>query len=453
MVFSSITFIYVFLPILLLIYYITPNKYKNIILLLGSLIFYGFETPKFLILMILSILLTYINGRLIEKFNNKITLFFSLSCCLIPLLYFKYSNFFIENINQLFNTNINALKVFLPIGISFYTFQMISYLIDVKNKKYSCEKNIINLSLYVCCFPQLIAGPIVKFEKFKEQITNKNISIDNFSKGILLFCVGLGQKVLLANQLGEYCDLYNYNDATILSSWIYMISYSLQIYFDFCGYSTMAIGLGKMFGFEFPKNFNYPFISISIKDFWKRWHITLSSFFKDYVYIPLGGSKCNKTRNIINLFVVWFLTGFWHGAQWNFILWGLFFFVLLLIEKYCIKIEINKIIKRLGTLFMIGISFLIFSSNSLLETIFKIKNLFIGTLYTKIDLFNMINYLEIIILAMILSTPILKNFYSKHIKDSKISIIIEPLFIIIILILSTSFLIDDSFNPFLYFRF
>lgn len=452
MLFSSITFLYIFLPIILMLYYIVPNKYKNIVLLIGSLIFYGFETPSFLILILSSILLTYINANLIEKFNNKIVFIFALFCSLTPLFYFKYTNFFIENINAIFKTDINLLKIVLPLGISFYTFQMLSYIVDVKMKRYKSEKNILNLALYVCCFPQLIAGPIVKFEKFRKQLDNKQISINNFSKGILYFSLGLFQKVLIANQLGEYCNLYNYKNTTIISSWFYMICYSLQIYFDFCGYSTMAIGLGKMLGFEFPKNFNYPFIATSIKDFWKRWHMTLSSFFKEYVYIPLGGSRCTKSRNIINLFVVWALTGFWHGAQWNFIIWGLFFFVLLVIEKN-ITFKINNIIKRITTLLLINISFLIFSSNSLIEMITKIKNLFIGSFYDNISIFYIVNYLFIAIIAIVLSTPFLENIYIKYIKDKKISIIIEPIFIILVLIISTAFLIDDSFNPFLYFRF
>lgn len=453
MIFSSITFLYIFLPLCLFFYYISPKKVKNITLLIFSLIFYSFQTPKFLPIMLGCIFLTYINALLIQKFENKIHYFLSLIICMLPLIIFKYLDFFIINTNSLFKTNITLLKLVLPLGISFYTFQMLSYLIDVKRKKTPAEKNILDLALYICFFPQLVAGPIVKYDDIKEQMHNKKINIENFSNGVLIFAVGLGKKVLIANQLGEMCELYTAGNSTIVFTWMYMIGYSLQVYFDFSGYSTMAIGLGKIFGFELQENFNYPFICSNIKDFWKRWHITLSSFFKEYVYIPLGGSRCSAIRNIFNLFVVWALTGFWHGANWNFICWGLFFFVLLLIEKYIIKDKWPKILQRILTVFMVGISFVIFGATNMNDIFITVKNLFIGTFIDSNTTFVLRNNALLLIFSIIGATPLLRNIYRRYIKETKISVIIEPLLIAILIIISTAYLIDGSFNPFLYFRF
>ena len=453
MIFSSITFLYIYLPLCLFFYYISPKKVKNITLLIFSLIFYSFQTPKFLPIMLGCIFLTYINALLIQKFENKIHYFLSLIICMFPLIIFKYLDFFIINTNSLFKTNITLLKLVLPLGISFYTFQMLSYLIDVKRKKTPAEKNILDLALYICFFPQLVAGPIVKYDDIKEQMHNKKINIENFSNGVLIFAVGLGKKVLIANQLGEMCELYTAGNSTIVFTWMYMIGYSLQVYFDFSGYSTMAIGLGKIFGFELPENFNYPFICSNIKDFWKRWHITLSSFFKEYVYIPLGGSRCSATRNVFNLFVVWALTGFWHGANWNFICWGLFFFVLLLIEKYIIKDKWPKILQRILTVFMVGISFVIFGATNMNDIFITVKNLFIGTFIDSNTTFVLRNNALLLIFSIIGATPLLRNIYRRYIKETKISVIIEPLLIAILIIISTAYLIDGSFNPFLYFRF
>lgn len=453
MIFSSITFLYIFLPLCLLLYYILPKKVKNITLLIFSLTFYSFQTPKFLPIMIGCLLLTYINGLLIEKLDNKIHYILSLLICMFPLIIFKYLDFFITNTNLLFKTNINLLKLVLPLGISFYTFQMLSYLMDIKKKKTPAERNFLDLSLYICFFPQLVAGPIVKYDDIKHQMYNKKLTIENFSNGILIFSAGIGKKVLIANQLGEMCELYQVGESSILLTWMYMIGYSLQVYFDFSGYSTMAIGLGKMFGFELLENFNYPFICTNIKDFWKRWHITLSSFFKEYVYIPLGGSRCSAARNMFNLFVVWALTGFWHGANWNFILWGLFFFVLLVIEKNIIKDKMPKILQRILTVFMVGVSFIIFGATSLNDIAVTIKNLFIGNFIDQNTIFILRNNIFLIIISIIGATPLLRNLYRKYIKETKAAIIIEPLLIMILLIMSTAYLIDGSFNPFLYFRF
>ena len=445
--FSSISFLYLFLPLCLFFYYITP-KYKNWILFIFSLIFYSIDGVFTLIL--LSIVLAYINGLLIEKYNKKIFIL-AIFLTLIPLFYFKYTNFFINNINILLKTNIKIKEIMLPLGISFFTFQIISYLADVKKYK-KAEHNFLNLALYICFFPQLVAGPIVKYANIKEQIKNRKTSINQVSEGVFYFLLGLCKKVLIANQLSEIWKLYNPNNTTIVFTWIYGISYTMYVYFDFSGYSNMAIGLGKMFGFELPLNFNYPLIANSIKDFWKRWHITLSSFFKEYVYIPLGGSRYGKIKTIRNLFIVWFLTGFWHGANWTFIFWGLYFFILLVIEKFIIKDRLNKNIQRLFTLFLVIISFILFGANSLSEFTLTIKNLFTGLIINKETIFIIKNYGFIILISMIFSTPICKIIYQK-IKDKKISIILEPIFIIISLLLCTSYLVNGSFNPFLYFIF
>lgn len=445
--FSSISFLYLFLPLCLFFYYITP-KYKNWILFIFSLIFYSIDGVFTLIL--LSIVLAYINGLLIEKYNKKIFIL-AIFLTLIPLFYFKYTNFFINNINILLKTNIKIKEIMLPLGISFFTFQIISYLADVKKYK-KAEHNFLNLALYICFFPQLVAGPIVKYANIKEQIKNRKTSINQVSEGVLYFLLGLCKKVLIANQLSEIWKLYNLNNTTIVFTWIYGISYTMYVYFDFSGYSNMAIGLGKMFGFELPLNFNYPLIANSIKDFWKRWHITLSSFFKEYVYIPLGGSRYGKIKTIRNLFIVWFLTGFWHGANWTFIFWGLYFFILLVIEKFIIKDRLNKNIQRLFTLFLVIISFILFGANSLSEFTLTIKNLFTGLIINKETIFIIKNYGFIILISMIFSTPICKIIYQK-IKDKKISIILRPIFIIISLLLCTSYLVNGSFNPFLYFIF
>lgn len=446
--FASISFLYLFLPLCLLFYYITP-KYKNIILLIFSLIFYSIDGALWLIL--LSIILAYINGLLIEKYNNKLIFTITIILTLIPLIYFKYTNFFINNINALLKLNIKTKEILLPLGISFFTFQIISHLADVKKYK-KAEHNFLNLALYISFFPQLVAGPIVKYENIKEQIKNRKNITNKFSEGILYFLLGLSKKVLIANQLSEIWKLYNPDNTTIIITWIYGISYTMYVYFDFSGYSNMAIGLGKMFGFELPINFNYPLIASSIKDFWKRWHITLSSFFKEYLYIPLGGSRCSKTKTIRNLFIVWFLTGFWHGANWTFIFWGLYFFILLIIEKFIIKNHLNKNIQRIFTLFLIIISFILFGANSLSEFMLTIKNLFLGTTIDKNTIFMLKNYGFILIIAILFSTPICKHIYLK-IKENKVMIFLEPIFIIITLLLCTAYLVNGSFNPFLYFIF
>ena len=459
MLFSSITFIYYFLPLLLLTYFIIPNKYKNIVLLIFSLIFYFLGEPKYILILILSCIINYTISKQIEKNKKpKLYLIISLIYNIGNLLIFKYTDFFISNINNLFKTNIPYLYIIMPIGISFYTFQIIAYIIDVYNKKHKPAKNIFDFMTYVCLFPQLVAGPIVRYSTIESELTTRTHNFDNFSDGIKRFTIGLSKKVLLANVLGEFSK--SLITETILSSWLKPIAYTLQIYFDFSGYSDMAIGLGLIFGFRFLENFNYPLISSSITDFWRRWHISLSSCFKDYVYIPLGGNRVSKLKWIRNLFIVWFLTGFWHGASWNFIIWGLYFGVILVIEKIFLGkyLEKTKILKHIYSLIIITISFLIFNSNSTIEILTSLKNMFCLNkleFYNHETIYYLRSYTVLLIISIISATPLLKNIITK-IKTTKyknIIDILEPITYIILLILSTAFLIDESFNPFLYFRF
>ena len=462
MVFTSINFLYYFLPTVLILYFIVPKKYKNLLLLISSLLFYFYGEPKYIILMIIEIVLAYFEARLIEKYKSKEIFIFSIFIHVLLLCIFKYTNFLITNINGIFNTNISLLNIVLPIGISFYTFQIISYLVDVYKGKVKAQKNFISLATYVSLFPQLIAGPIVRYETINDELDNRKQTFNDFSSGISRFIIGLSKKVLIANILGELCNIFILsNEKTVLFYWIYGISYSLQIYFDFSAYSDMAIGLGRMFGFHFMENFDYPYISKSITEFWRRWHISLSSWFKDYVYIPLGGSREGTFKLIRNILIVWLLTGLWHGSEWTFILWGLFIGILLVIEKLLLNKYIEKlpsIVRRIYTLFIIMISFIIFSGSNINESFNNIVGLFnfSNPFINKFTIHYLKDYGLVLIIAIFLSTPILKNTIIKLKENKKINNIINILEIIVLLILLvivTSYLIDSSYNPFLYFRF
>lgn len=461
MVFSSITFLFYFLPIVLVIYYIVPNKCKNIVLLLASLLFYFYGEPKYVLTMIFSIISTYIFGILINKYKKykKIFLILSIAINVIILIYFKYTNFIIQNINLWFTKKIDFIYVILPIGISFYTFQLISYTIDLYREQAKVQKNILKLAMYISLFPQLIAGPIVRYTTIEEQLENRQYSISKFALGVRRFIIGLGKKVLIANVLGELCSKFlATNDNTVLFYWLYGIANMLQIYFDFSGYSDMAIGLGKMFGFEFLENFNYPYIATSIRDFWRRWHISLSSWFRDYIYIPLGGSRVNKIKWIRNILIVWFLTGLWHGAAWNFIIWGVYFGILLIIEKIFLEKYLNKIPKVISgiyTLIIVMISFIIFSGENTKEILQNIGGLVGATtnsLISEESIYYFKSYLIVLILGIIGATPILKNIGNNK-KLHKFINVLEPICLLAIIVVSTSYIIDGSFNPFLYFRF
>ena len=462
MVFTSINFLYYFLPTVLILYFIVPKKYKNLLLLISSLLFYFYGEPKYIILMIIEIVLAYFEARLIEKYKSKEIFIFSIFIHVLLLCIFKYTNFLITNINGIFNTNISLLNIVLPIGISFYTFQIISYLVDVYKGKLKAQKNFISLATYVSLFPQLIAGPIVRYETINDELDNRKQTFNDFSSGISRFIIGLSKKVLIANILGELCNIFILsNEKTILFYWIYGISYSLQIYFDFSAYSDMAIGLGRMFGFHFMENFDYPYISKSITEFWRRWHISLSSWFKDYVYIPLGGSREGTFKLIRNILIVWLLTGLWHGSEWTFVIWGMFIGILLVIEKLLLNKYIEKlpsIVRRIYTLFIIMISFIIFSGSNINESFSNIVGLFnfSNPFINKFTIHYLKDYGLVLIIAIFLSTPILKNTIIKLKENKKINNIINILEIIVLLILLvivTSYLIDSSYNPFLYFRF
>ena len=465
MLFSSISFLYYFLPCVLIIYFCTPKKFKNIILLLSSLLFYFYGEPVYILVMIGSIISGYIHGLLINKYKKykKIFLITSITISLGLLILFKYSNFIIDNINSIFNAKFALLNLALPIGISFYTFQILSYVIDVYNEKVAVQKSIIKLATYVSLFPQLIAGPIVRYSDIEKELSNRMHSFENMALGIRRFVIGLAKKILIANQLGEISNIFLQTDETsVIFYWMYGIAFCLQIYFDFSAYSDMAIGLGKMFGFHFLENFNYPYISKSITEFWRRWHISLSTWFRDYVYIPLGGNRVGKLKLLRNIFVVWCLTGIWHGANWTFIIWGLMFGILLIIEKiFLLKAldKIPKIFRHIYVLFVVMISFIIFNATDIRQAIYQIKGLF-GingeTIINSYTLYYLKSYLVIFIIAIIGSTPLLKNIIEKLKQRSKINKIInlfEPIVIMALLLISTAYLVDNSYNPFLYFRF
>ena len=460
MLFTSISFLYYFLPITLILYFIVPKKYKNVILLVSSLLFYFYGEPIYVFLMIAEILIAYFGALLIDKYKDKTILIILLIIHISLLFIFKYTDFILTNINNIFNANINLLKLALPIGISFYTFQIISYEVDVYKKKVSVQKNIINLATYVSLFPQLIAGPIVRYESINEELDNRKTTFNDFSYGVRRFIIGLSKKVLLANVLGELCSTFNtISDKTVVFYWLFAISYMLQIYLDFSAYSDMAIGLGRMFGFHFLENFNYPYISKSITEFWRRWHMSLSSWFKDYVYIPLGGSRCGKTKLIRNIFVVWFLTGLWHGASWNFIIWGLLFGIVLVIDKLFLQKVLDKtpnIFKHIYVLFIVMISFVIFNGENIINNIqglFGINNI---SFINSVSIHYLKNYLIILIISILACTPLFKNIIEKlknNKKINKVINILEPIYLVLLLFIVTVYLIDNSYNPFLYFRF
>ena len=458
MVFSSITFLFYFLPLVILSYFLSPSKLKNLTLLIFSLIFYTFGEPKYIFIMIFSTIVDYIHALIIDKYRNtlkaKIALISSIVINLSLLVFFKYSNFFISIINSIFSANLDSLNLTLPIGISFYTFQTMSYTIDVYKNEAKPQKNILNLATFITLFPQLVAGPIVRYVDIAKQLDTRNSDIDKIYNGIYRFIIGLAKKILLANNLGiiwSSIKISQYRELSILTSWLGIICFSLQIYFDFSGYSDMAIGLGKIFGFDFLENFNFPYISKSITEFWRRWHISLGLWFRDYVYIPLGGNKVSKLKWFRNIFIVWFLTGLWHGASFNFILWGLYFGFILILEKLFILNILNKLpnfFKHTYTLLLVIIGFVFFEIENLKDifnyfnAMFNLNNKFIDSTF----IYYLTPNITLIIISIISSTPLIKNILDKNIY-------IRFIFIILGFILSVSFLVDSSFNPFLYFRF
>lgn len=466
MLFSSIPFLFYFLPCVLILYFAVPKPLKNGVLLLASLFFYGWGEPKYLIFMLLSITQAYVFALLIEKFRGrlpaKIFVAASSVLSLSLLIYCKYADFFLDNFNAVTGLSVPLLKIALPIGISFYTFQILSYTVDVYRGKVSAQKNYINLATYIAMFPQLIAGPIVRYTDIAGQLTDRTHSIEGAAAGIRRFIIGLSKKVLIANLLGELVAVFkDSGEKSVLFFWVYAISCMLQIYFDFSGYSDMAIGLGLVFGFRFPENFDYPYTAGSITVFWRKWHISLGSWFRDYLYIPLGGNRVGKLRWIFNIAIVWMATGLWHGAAWNFALWGVLFAILLIVEKQWLSAFLKKckILNHLYVLFFVMISFLIFDASGVKEAFSSIAGLFGGSAVPAVtfsSLYYLKSYAVILVIAALGATPLPKKLVQTAGKNKYGSVLLniaEPVVLIVLLAVCTAFLIDGSFNPFLYFRF
>lgn len=466
MVFSSTIFLCVYLPLVLLGYYICPKKGRNLFLLIASLVFYAWGEPKYVFLMIFSILVNYIFGRLMDKHREnkkrlKLMLVLSVVIDLGLLSVFKYTDFVITNINAIFGSSFDLLNIALPIGISFYTFQAMSYTIDVYRNDVRVQKNLIDFGMYITMFPQLIAGPIVRYADVQDQLAERSVTTADFSEGIMRFVVGLGKKVLLANQMGAvWSDIYALGgDVSALMAWTGAIAYTFQIYFDFSGYSDMAIGLGRMFGFKFPENFRYPYQSVSITDFWRRWHITLSTWFKEYLYIPLGGNRRGLARQALNLLIVWSLTGFWHGAGWNFVMWGLYYFVILFIEKLFLLKALDKLPKffrHVYALVLIIIGWVIFASDDVSVLLPYLGSMFgANGAIGGMDVYTLLTKAVLLIICCIASTELPKKLFlsAAGAMNEKAAFTLKSVLMIALLALSMILLIGDSYNPFLYFRF
>ena len=467
MVFSSLTFLYFFLPIILALYFAVPKKAKNIVLFISGFIFYAWGEPFYIIIMIISTLIDYTAGRLMDKFDDRekmrtVFLLVSVIMNLSLLAVFKYSSFFITNINLLFRTSFTDPQLPLPIGISFYTFQSMSYTIDLYMRNIKVQKNIINFTSYVTLFPQLVAGPIVRYEDVANEIDHRTITTSKIAEGIGIFVKGLGKKVILANNIGlvwAQVKAMGYDNISVATAWIGILAFTFQIYYDFSGYSDMAIGLGKMFGFNFPQNFNYPYVSKSISEFWRRWHITLGTWFRSYVYIPLGGNRKGLSRTIINLLIVWTLTGFWHGASWNFVFWGLYFGILIIIERLGwgkVLAKLPAIVSRLYTFILVVIGWVFFDIDGMKPAFNYLKAMFgaNGVVIDSTAKYLMGTSLLIFVICIIASTEIIKKIYTKlNSLDGNVIQYAMPVFQLIIMLISTAFLVNATYNPFIYFRF
>lgn len=481
MVFSSLTFLCVFLPIVLALYMVCPRVCRNFFLAVVSLIFYAWGEPVYILIMLFSTVFDYFNGRLIEYFDfrnkfrlKKAVLWLSVIGNLGILFFFKYMDMLILSWNQLTGSEVGLLKLALPIGISFYTFQTMSYTIDVYKGVVKAQHNIISFCMYVCMFPQLIAGPIVRYQQIESQMQDRKINQEAWVQGMQRFLIGLGKKVIFANQIGlvwQEISASNLNQLSVVGAWLGAIAYSLQIYFDFSGYSDMAIGLGKIFGFTFPENFRYPYEAKNITEFWRRWHMTLSSWFREYVYIPLGGNKKGLKRQVVNLFIVWFLTGFWHGASWNFVIWGLYYFALLFIEKVFLLKEMEcwpNILKHIYGKFFIIVGWVIFALEDFkkigiyLKVMFGLDHSFIND--TAIYQWRIYGIFLVILAVAATRLPIRliergKQWIAKRVTGYKADhfevweFVWYSLYTICILLISISLLVSGSYNPFLYFRF
>ena len=468
MVFSSLIFIFIFLPLVLVSYYLVPKRLRNTIILLFSLIFYAWGEPVYVLLIIVSILINYFGALLIRRYisDKEKSKFIFITVLLIDisvLFFFKYYGFAIESLGAILGLNLQVKSISLPLGISFYTFQQVSYIADIYMQKVKPQRNLIDFATYITMFPQLIAGPIVNYNDVYKQLDNRKESINKFGEGVQRFIIGLGKKVILANNIGLIWSQVKevpLNDLSVVLAWIGIIAFTLQIYFDFSGYSDMAIGLAKMFGFDFLENFDYPYISKSITEFWRRWHISLGGWFREYIYIPLGGNKNGTLIQVRNLFIVWFATGLWHGASINFIVWGLYFGIILFIEKLYLKNllkRIPSIFSHIYTLLIVIIGWVIFDMNTLPDAIHYIKimfglsnNIFIDTM-SKYILNN--NFI-ILLLGLICSTKLITNYTNKlksTLEEKDVFLLVS--INLLILIISTAYLVGASYNPFLYFRF
>ena len=466
MVFSSMTFLLFYLPAVLVVYYLAPNKLKNLVLFVFSLLFYAWGEPVYVGLMIFSTVLDYTCGLTAERFRGtrkaKIALLVSVVVNLSLLGVFKYAHFLIATVNSVFGCALPLLGLPLPIGISFYTFQTMSYTIDVYRGDTKAQRNIVSFGAYVSLFPQLIAGPIVRYQTIAEQMDCRTHSSDQFSLGVRRFVCGLAKKVLLANNIGLLWNTISQTDAanlTVLSAWLGLIAFSFQIYFDFSGYSDMAIGLGSMFGFSFCENFNYPYISASVTEFWRRWHISMGTWFRDYVYIPLGGNRCGLAVQLRNIAVVWLLTGFWHGASWNYVLWGVYFGALLIAEKFFLLEKLKKVplVGHFYTVFCILISWVLFSFEDMAKgaAYFKAMFGFGAGLCNSTALYELASYLPLLGICAVAATPLAARLYRKLNEKcaSAVMTLADASGIACGMLLSTAYLISGSYNPFLYFRF
>lgn len=463
MIFSSVTFLYVFLPLILAAYYLVPQRGRNLVLLAASLIFYAFGEPVYVLLLLFSSISDWLHSLYIESHRGrcaaKLALVSSIVINLMLLGFFKYADFFLETMNSLLGLSVPLTGVQLPIGISFFTFQTMSYTIDVYRGRVHAQRNLATFATFVCLFPQLIAGPIVRYSDISRELSERKTSWEDMGLGIRRFVFGLSKKVLIANALGELCAKFGASqERSVLFCWIYAVAFMLQIYFDFSGYSDMAIGLGRMFGFHFPENFNYPYLSRSITEFWRRWHMTLGGWFRDYVYIPLGGNRTSRIKWIRNLAVVWLLTGLWHGAAWNFVLWGAMFGLLLIVEKLWLGRLLDKLPKILQhgyVLLFVLISFVIFNAANVSEAFSVLVRMFGGcgaAFAGQESLYLLRSYFVLLVLAVVGSTNLPRRL-GLLAADRRYAVVLEPAAITLLLLAVTAALINGSFNPFLYFRF
>lgn len=461
MVFSSAIFLFCFLPILLIIYFIIPARGKNYLLLVFSLVFYAFGGPKYLLVLLFVVMVDYIGGLLIEKNreNGKKILTAVIGVNLATLIFYKYTMFFLENLSVIFSTDLELFEVIMPIGISFYTFQSMSYVIDVYRREVKVQKNYLLLLLYVSLFPQLVAGPIVRYSTIENEIQSRKSSLDDVCYGIERFILGFAKKIIIANQMGMLADIvFDEGTAYTPVAWLGAIAYMFQIYFDFSAYSDMAIGLGRIFGFHFLENFNFPYVSKSIKEFWSRWHISLSTWFRDYVYIPLGGNRKGSMRHFINMGIVWALTGFWHGAEWTFLFWGLYYFVFLAIEKFVIRDRLERIpssLRHIATLLTVLIGWVLFRSEDMgafadmVGTMFSFNFDAMGLAEARLYVET---YFVYFIAAVMFSTPIYYRICDRF-ENSTVFAVIKYAGLLCLMLVSVMFLAHSSYNPFIYFRF